>query len=295
MVSSADVVQRKFAEVSRTRSVTGVFVGMVDGLARVNVQGATVDVRCDGWNPPLPGMPVRVDVTNGQMLVVGPAQTLPGRAEVLEDIDSGTKARVSAGGQEWILPVMAPYVPIPGDRVILNWASEGHVLGEEAAVPEVVVPPEQSPGRVSFENLLIQAGGSGKFDLNYNNWWGSDVWASNNNVGGWFYLGRFSALAGADITRVEIFLPPPHRAVGAAFIGLHGHAGLPGGNPGITNLIPLPVRSGWVELPTEWGAHLRDNPGHGVGVTSGAGDNRWPGVGQAGGGQSGWLRFAGTR
>ena len=294
MVSSADVVQRKLADVSRTRSVTGVFVEMVGSLARVNVQGSTVDVRCDGWNPPIPGMPVRVDVTNGSMRVTGPSQTLPARAEVLEDIESGTRARITDGVSDWTLSVMAPYVPIPGDVVVVNWFS-GHVLGEEAAAPEVVVPPEQPQRPTSFENLLIQPGGSGKFDLSWSNWWGSDVWASNNNVGAWFYLGRFSALAGADITRVEIFLPPPHRAVGAAFIGLHGHAGIPGGNPGITNLIPLPTRSGWVQLPTGWGAHLRDNPGHGVGVTSGAGDNRWPGVGQAGGGQSGWLRFAGTR
>lgn len=291
MVSSADVYARKFSESSRTRSVTGVFVQMSGVLARVNVQGATVDVRCDGWYPPIPGMPVRVDVTNGQMRVVGPAQTLPPRAEVVEDVDSGTKASITDGVSGWVLPVMAPYVPIPGDVVVVNWVS-GHVLGEEAAPPQQTNPGEIPPTSAPFTDLLIQAYQSGKFDLSYNNWWGgSEVWASNNNRGAWFYGNALTALAGAHIAKAEIYLPLIS-SVGSCAVGLHPHPTIPGGAPSIGSLVALDPRSGWVALPAGWGDLLRDNPSWGVGVVAPSGGlTKWWGVP----GMSGALRFAGSR
>lgn len=297
MTSFEEVVARKFADVSTVSSSVGVFLAMVGSLARVNTQGSTVDVRCDGWSPPIPGMPVRVETVNGVMRVVGPSQTLAARGEVLESLDGGSRARVLVGDADFVLPVMAPYAPLVSDTVIINWMS-GHVLGEEAAAPVTGAPEEASGGNVPFPPILIQPAASGKYDTNWDNWWSPpEVWASDNNKGCWFYSGRFSALAGANITRVEFFLPPPIRAVGAAYIGLHAYASQPGGEPTITDLVALPAsaRSGWIEVPASWGNYLRDNPGAGFGVTSGAGDNRWPGVGQAGGGQSGWVRFTGTR
>ena len=289
----SDVVSRRLSDIPRVSTVTGYFVGMVDGLAQVNVQGATVSVRCDGWNPPTPGMPVRVETLNGLMRVTGPSQTLPARGTVVESREGDTRALVDAGGDEYDLPVMAPYVPLPGDVVVLNWQS-GHVLGEEAAAPDDQPPPTVGGGSNPFSGLLVQAQSSGKYDFPNGNWWGNgDVRASNNNAGAWFYHGAFTALAGADVSSIELHLPTPWRAVGALFVGLHPHATRPGGAPSIGTLTTVSARSGWVSLPAGWGNFLRDNPNHGIGVTSGAGDNQWPGVPQDG--YSGALRFAGTR
>lgn len=292
-----DEVAKKLAGVSRVSSVVGVFVAMVDGLARVNLQGSTIDIRCDGWNPPVPGMPVRVEVVNSIMRVVGPSQALTPRGQVLETLDGGIRARVQVGAEQYVLPVMAPYSPLATDVVVISWQS-GHILGEEAAAPEAEEPPPVGGGRAPFDGLLIQPTASGKFDTSWGNWWAPpEVWASNNNEGIWVYSGRLGALAGADITSAEFFFPPPVKITGAAYIGLHAYPNIPGGNPDIVELTFLPAdrRSGWYRLPDGWGQALRDNPTWGIGVTSGAGDNRWPGVGQAGGGQSGWLRFAGSR
>lgn len=296
-MSFADVVSRKLSTIDQVQSTVGVFVAMVDGLARVNVQGATVDIRCDGWNPPVPAMPVRIDTVNGIMRVVGPALTLPARATVLESIDGDTRALVDVGGVEYKLPVMAPYVPLPDDVVVLNWQS-GHVLGEEAAAPSTADPGTIPSPSEPFTNLLIQPTASGKYDTNWDNWWSPpEVWASNVNKGIWVYDGRFAALAGAQIMKAEFCFPRPIKTAGVAYIGLHAYPSIPGGEPTISELTYLPPdrRSDWYELPAGWGDALRDNPHWGIGVTSGAGDNRWPGVGQAGGSQSGWLRFTGTR
>jgi membrane protein implicated in regulation of membrane protease activity len=288
-----DALNRKFADTPRVSSVTGVFVAMADGLARVNVQGSTVDVRCDGWAPPVPGMPVRVETVNGAMRVVGPARVLTPRGEVLEALESNTRALVSVDGQSYNLPVMAPYSPLPTDQVVINWES-GFILGEQASsVEEEETAPAQPPV-TQFSGLLIQARGSGKYDFPNGNWWGSgDVRASNNNAGAWFYHNTLAGLAGANVSTIELYLPPPWRAVGAAFVGLHPHASRPGGAPSIGSTVPLNQRSGWVALPAHWGNFLRDNPSHGIGVTSGAGDNQWAGVPQDA--LSGALRFAGTR
>lgn len=288
-----DVQLQKQAEVPRVQSVTGVFIGMVGTLARINVQGSTVDVRCDGWNPPIPGMPVRVEILNGIMRVKGPSETLVPRGTVLASLGGGVEALVEAGGVEYTLPVMAPYVPIPSDVVVIHWSS-GHILGEEAAAPVTEAPATVPGGGSGFNNLLIQARSSGKYDTSVPGWWGNgDIRASNNNVGAWFYHGAFSGLAGANISRVEVYLPTPWKAVGVLNFGLHGHPTRPGGNPGIGSTVARAQRSGWLDLPDTWGNLLRDNPNWGIGVTSGAGDNQWPGVPQDG--MSGALRFTGIR
>lgn len=292
-----ETIARKLAAVPDVSSSVGVFVGSVGSLARVTTQGATIDIRCDGWSPPTPGMPVRVETVNGLMRVVGPSQALPARGTVVASVAGGTRATVDAGGSLYTLPVMAPYSPIPSDTVIINWIT-GHVLGEEAAAPEVETPGSVGSGGTAFSNLLIQPAASGKYDENWSNWWSPpEVWASDNNKGAWFYSGRFSALAGATLTKAEFCFPTPIRSVGAAYIGLHDYPSQPGGNPTINELTYLAPgqRSGWYTLPAGWADYLRDNPNSGIGVTSGAGDNRWPGVGQAGGGQSGWVRFEGSR
>lgn len=285
-----DPVVRRLAEIPNVSNVVGEFVQMMGSLARVNVQGATVDIRCDGWTPPIPGQPVRVDILNGQMRVTGPSSARSALGVVVEALDSNTRARVTVDGTVWTLPVMAPYVPIPTDQVVIDWQS-GFILGEQANVPQDTTPGTIPGAPKPFTDLLVLAQGSGKYQVS---WWGNgDVRASNNNVGAWFYHGAFSVLAGADISRVEVYFPPPWRAVGALFIGLHPHPTRPAGNPGIGSLVSSAQRAGWVTLPAGWGTVLRDNPGWGIGVTSGAGDNQWPGVPQDG--MSGALRFAGSR
>jgi hypothetical protein len=288
-----DALNRKLADAPKVSSVTGVFVTIVDGLARVNVQGSTVDVRCDGWAPPVPGMPVRVETVNGAMRVAGPARALTPRGEVLESLDSNTRAVVSVDGKTYTLPVMAPYSPLPTDQVVINWES-GFILGEQANSVEEEDPDTVPTPSQPFSGLLIQARESGKYDFPNGNWWGNgDVRASNNNAGAWFYHNTLTGLAGANVTGIELYLPPPWRAVGAAFVGVHPHPSRPGGAPGINSSVALNQRSGWVTLPSGWGNYFRDNPSHGIGVTSGSGDNQWPGVPQDS--LSGALRFSGTR
>lgn len=287
-----DLVNSKLADIARVTTAVGVFVGMDGGLAKVNLQGATVRIRCDGFSPPAPNIPVRVDTVGGIMRVTGPAQALNPRGTVTAVGGGSTTVTVEVGGTSWDLPVLAGYSPMVGEVVVINWQS-GHVLGEEASAPEPTTPEDKPEAPTAFSNLLVYPTGSGKYDDDWNNWWGgAEVWASNSNDGIWVYGGRFSTLNGADVAKTEMYLPRLEER-GVAFIGLHGYSGIPSGAPTITDTVALSPRNGWVTLPSSWGNHLRDNPNAGIGVTSGAGFNRWAGAGQHS--LSGALRFAGTR
>lgn len=288
-----DILLRKLSETPRVQSYVGIFLGMVNGLARLNLQGAAVDVKCDGWVPPIPGMAVRVESLNGVLRVKGPSTPRSALGEVVESLDGDTRARVVVDGEEWVLPVTAPYVPLPTDKVVIDWMA-GFVSGEQAAARVDDTPPPAPPKGVGFAGLLVQATDSGRWSTSYGNWFGnSDVWTGTTTQGAWFYGGGFRVLAGANVSTVEIYLPLIQQQNNLQF-GLHGHASK-GGSPGITSTFThTGPRSGWVRLPDGWGNALRDNPNWGVGVLSpGGGLNQW--VGRASDAMSGALRFSGTR
>lgn len=290
-----ELLARKLSSIPRVESATGIFRGIVDGYARVDIQGSTVDLKCDGWYPPVPMMPVRVDTSDGIMRVTGPASPQSGRGVVVESTSGDTRAVISVDGRTYEMPVMAPYVPIPEDVVVVNWTT-GHILGEEASAPPAPEPPppDTSGGGGPFPPVLVQSVGSGKWSTSYNNWYGnSDVHTGSTTQGAWFYGGGFSVLAGANVTKVEIFLPLIREQNNLSF-GIHGFPFQPGGSPAIGGLVPASGRSGWVELPASWGNLLRDNPNSGIGVISpGGGQNQW--VGRGTDEMSGALRFNGTR
>lgn len=277
----------------RVNSFTGTFIRMDGLLAVVNLNETQIKVRCDGWNPPIQGQHVRLESIDGAVRVVGPAQTA--QAEGVVQSVSGSVVTVLVGETAFKFRFLeSPTPPTSGDTVIIDWAS-GTVLGKAGVGPPT---PEQPPapggGGTPFSDLVIQSVTSSRFDTR---WWGNgDLWASNANVGAWFYANAFTALAGVtSFSRVEVFLPLQSQR-GNASIGIHPHPATPAGGPGIGSLVSLPLggRNGWVALPNEWGAHFRDNPSHGVGVTApGGGYTQW--VGRPTNHLSGALRFAGTR
>lgn len=282
-------------EVPRVARTVGVFVDRtVDGLARVNTQGSLVSVKCDGWAPPVPGMSVRLESTNGIMRLVGPAGPRSASGVVIASLSGDTRASVLVDGVEWDLPVMAPYVPIPTDEVVVDWMS-GAVLGELAASAGSDAPaPNPGGGGGAFSGLLVQATDSGRYNTGGSAWGDSTVWTGTSTRGLWVYSGGFAALAGANVTSAEIYLPLIQQQNNMSF-GLHTQPSKPGSDPGFSNVTAHDgPRSGWVGLPAGWGNILRDNPSWGVGVLSpGGGLNQW--VGRGADGMSGAIRFAGTR
>lgn len=287
MLGLGEKIARVEASIPSIRSETAVFVRMDGTYAVVNIASSTITVPNVGWVPPVAGMTVQVEWRDGMPAVIGPARALNPVGTIT---GTGTpRATVTVDGVEYVLFIRAGYTPALGDVVTVNWQTgiiEGSITGQEQVEP----PPVAEPVREPFNDLVVKAADSGRFQTS---WWGSEPWASNNNDGIWTYESRTrDALRGADVARIEINLILQQQ-VGNAAIGLHNHRSIPGGAPGLHDLVNLPNRSGWVELPSWWGNWLRDNDG-GIGVTApGGGYNRWQAVRFDS--WSGALRFAGTR
>jgi hypothetical protein len=290
---TARQIARVERKIPRVDSFAGVFVRMDEGLAVVNVGTETLRLQTEGWYPPLAGMPVRIQAMNGALRVTGPNLALNPRGTVTA-VD-GEWVTVLVDGVEHVLRYMGPYMPIETDDVVINW-NVPIVLGEESGAPETAQPGTNPGVSQSFTDLVVQATSSGRYyggGLR-----GDDVWASPSNMGGWFYGGGLGALAGANVTRAEIYLPlysdANYGGADQVMIGRHPHPDRPGTPPTLSATVALNPETGWVGLPGDWGNFFRDNPTHGVGVwVPSSGFFKWRGVRDDP--FSGALRFAGTR
>lgn len=288
MTINAEVVARALSGRGVVRSETAIFVRMEGRFAVVNIGESTVTIPCVGFNPPVSGMPVRVDWVNGSPSVMGPAAPLSPLGVIT---GTGTPmATVLVDGEEYILYLSAGYKPTVGDQVEINWWSgiiQGKVTG--AASP---TPPAESSGGAKPYTVTVRAANSGRYQPG-SGWWGKAPWASANNDGIWVYGNRVrDAVGSGSVSRVEIYLPLQQQ-VGVASIGVHPHASIPGGAPSISSKVNLPLgrRSGWQVLPVSFGTYVAAG-GRGIGVADG-GYNIWRGVDTDA--LSGALRISGVR
>lgn len=295
-MSSAVRTARILAGVPKVTAKVGTFIEMDGPLAVVTVGSSVLRLPLEGWYPPIPGEPVRIQSVDGNMRVTGPNRALNPRGEIsaTAPVDP-LKAVVTVDGVDYEMSWAGSYTPMTGDVVVINW-NVPIILGEESTAPTPTVPDTPTLPSSSFDNLLVQATSSGGYfggTLRRD-----DPWASPSNDGAWFYSGGLSALAGANITRVEIYLPlfydANYGSGDLCQVGRHGNQDRPGTTPSLSALTTLSPESGWVGLPADWGNHFRDNPSNGVGViVPSSGFFRWRGVPSDG--MSGALRFAGTR
>lgn len=296
-MSVGDRVARLAASVPSVSAKVGRFVAMDGSFAVVTVGSSVLRLPLEGRYTLIPDEPVRLQSVNGNMRVTGPTRPRNPRGEVVADstVLDPLKAVVRVDGVDYELGWQGAYTPMVGDMVIIHWDSLT-IMGEESSAPDVVVPVVPGTPAAAFDNLLVQATGSGGYfggTLRRD-----DPWASPSNEGFWFYSGALAALAGANITRTEIYLPLFYDANygggDLARVGLHTAPDRTNDTPSLSSLVTLSPESGWVRLPDEWGNHFRDNPTHGVGVdVPSSGFFRWRGVPSDG--LSGALRFAGTR
>lgn len=288
-MTAAEKIVRDLAAVDTVRSESAVFVRMDGNLAVINIGPSTIQVPCVGFYPPVTGMPVRVDWINGSPTVVGQVRPLNPLGVVTGP--GSPKATVRVDGQEYTLFYRDGYTPQVGHTVEINW-STGIIQGRVTGADNPEAPGESGGAKTPFD-VTVRAADSGRYQ---GNWWGNDPWASDSNVGIWTYEGRVRDAVGAgSIATIDIYLPLTQE-LGNCAIGVHEHAAIPSGDPGIHSSVTLPLggRAGWVRLPVNFGGHLAAG-GRGIGVLApGAGGyNKW--LGTASDGMSGALRITGVR
>lgn len=251
-------------------------------LALVNVSGGGGSVGIPMpmvGSAPYPGDAVWVAYIAGQPICLG----------VVPKPATGTTSGAASGGRITVTGddgrtyASVPYIgsaPSSGQRVVLNWASNGTIVGVSSAdqtgtKPEVPEAPGGGPGaRVFFPT------GSAT--------WRSGAWSDNgfsvsDTRSGFYFYGtqiRDSIPSGSTVTGIGIDVTAISAPSSSVTLTLHAAGSQPGSPPAALDTFPVSQDSGYKQLPTAWGAALKAGTAFGIGSVQAS--------------ASGWMQWAGA-
>ena len=285
MANTAQTITRKVAAKADVQRLIGTYVS-TDGIRGVvDVGGGRIPADLAGYTPEV-NETVWVLFIDGTATILGPTLQKPGIG-IVSAAPSANLVPISTTAGPFTLPYAAGLSLSAGQQVKLGaWNEGGFVFAVMSTTP-AAGNPGAGPGTGATDHVqtftAIDAG-----SYNGSSWWTGQVYASDSNIGAWFYGTKIADTIpdGAGIASVEIYLSANQISGSAPNIGYHGSAGKPGGGLSISGAVAT-GRSGWVSLPTSFGDYLKANPG-GIGCLHG-GYNIFNSL--AADGQSGALRI----
>lgn len=213
--------------------------------------------------------------------IMGPATPKPDRGTVVS-VASGLVTLTPSFGSNQIV---APYVgttPSAGQIMKVLWHG-GPFAMLMSTSPSGNTPPPAPGGGVSTHADVFGALDAGSYGSG--RWWTSQVYASDSNLGAWFYGTKISDTipSSASIVKAEVWVPGGTSISGSApNFALHGYSAKPGGSPTLTSATATAITAGWITLPSGFGAALKAGGGsYGIGVAHG-GYNIFPSLAQDG-------------
>jgi hypothetical protein len=274
---------------SKVTALPGTFVSASSTGFVVDVGGGRIPATPATSYLPEVNEPVSVWFIDGVPFVMGPTVAKPGQGTVVS-VAAGLVTLSTAFGNV-VVPYASTLSPTAGQVMKLQWQGGGFAAAVMSTSPVGgVAPPAPSGGATTHVDLFtsLDAGsyGSGR-------WWTPQVYASDSNLGAWFYGSKIGDTipASAAIQLVEVYVPSGTQIGGAApNFALHAYASNPGSSPSFTSATAEAITPGaWVALPTSFGNALKAGGGSlGIGVNHG-GYNIFPSRAQDG--QTGALRI----
>lgn len=290
MTDEADVTLALLNGKSTVRVFAGTFVSATAAALTVDIPGGGRIVAAVGAGYlPEVNEPVWVWFIDGKPYVMGPTTVKPGKGTVISA--SGGFATLSTSIGNVVVPYDSRLSPTAGQVMKLTWQEGGFGIAVYSAVPAAPVAPVAPSTGATQHVDTFTAGDAGSYQSG--RWWTPEVWASDNNLGAWFYGSKIADTipAGAVVTRVELYISAKQIQGYAPNIGMHA-LGSKVGAPSFTGTQAIAVAPGWVDLPASWGNSLKSGGGQlGVGVNHG-GYNIFRSLAQDG--SSGALRITST-
>jgi hypothetical protein len=259
---------------SRVKFLQGTFVSASIGGALVDIGGQRIPALLGTLFLPEVNEPVQVWNIDKQYFVMGPVATKPDRGTVVS-VSGGLATLTPNIGTN---PVVAPYTgttPSAGQTMKLLWHG-GPLAMLMSTSPAGNTPPTAPGGAATTHTDYFTAIDAGSYGSG--RWWTSQVYASDNNLGAWFYGSKISDTipASAAIQSVELFLSPTSQNSGAnPNVALHSYQSKPGGSPSLSSATAIGVVPGFVVIDgpgfsTGFGNALRAGGGAaGVGLSHG--------------------------
>lgn len=275
------------------RLLQAVFVTADTTGTWVDIQGNRVPATLGTAFLPEVGEIVNLWVIDDRFLIMGPAAIKP-ESGTVQSVGGGFVTLQTSIGTT----VTCPYdggisTPSAGQTMKLFWHGGAFAMLESTSPPPAAPPPAPVASATNHDQTFYahDAGsyGSGR-------WWTPQVWASDSNVGAWFYGTQIADTipATAAVSSIQVFVPGVTQISGSApNFGVHAYTTKPGGAPTISSPTPVAIAPGWVNLPVATFANFLKNGGgaYGIGVAHG-GYNIFPDL--AHDGASGAIRIIST-
>lgn len=267
MSSLSDEVLRQLGGKSTIRPLVGTFVSASATGYVIDVGGGRIPAAPGSLYLPEVNESVWVWFIDGSPFVMGPTVPKPDRGTVAS-VASGIVSLTTSLGQ-----VSAPYTgttPSAGQIMKLAWHG-GPMASLMSTSPAGNTAPPAPGGGTSSHVDTFTAVDSGSFGSG--RWWTAQVYASDSNLGAWFYGTKISDTipASAAVQKTEIYVPPGSQISGSApNFATHTYASKPGGAPSLPVAAAVGIAPGWVVLPNSIGIALKRGGGSlGVGLNQG--------------------------
>lgn len=290
MTSEVDALFSQFGDTPRVLVRRGVFAGITDGVALVDMGDSRF--ACD-WGTgyiPIVGETVQVLTVDDRHLLF-PAKALPGTGTVLTA--SGSQVNVETVAGTYSLPYVGT-APTSGDIVGISWSEQPFVIGKLSTTPP---PPEPIPDpgeTATVRSAVFRAIDAGSANTGSTNWWQPQPWASNTTIGAWFYGNQIKDTipATATLVSMDFYASWQSRFGAPPRWGLHGFVSKTGAAASVDGAGEWSPAAGWNPIPwaEDWFNALK--PGgvyYGIGLNHG-GWNRFSSLTEDS--MSGALRIA---
>jgi hypothetical protein len=243
--------------------------------------GCTVDVGVGSSSSRIPAFlgtsflpeinePVWVWNIDKQWFVMGPVASKPDRGTVVS-VASGLVTLTSSLGTTVICPYTGT-TPSAGQTMKLLWHGGPFAMLMSTSPAGNTAPPAPGGGATTHQDVFMANDAGSYGPIPSGRWWTSQVYASDNNLGAWFYGTKTADTipAGATIQKVEIYISPSLISGSAPNFAVHGYSANPGSSPSMATVAAVGISGGWITLPSSIGNNLKAGGGYlGVGLNHG--------------------------
>lgn len=262
---------------SKRRSGICVSVDWPSGTARVNVEGANVDMPMAG-PPPTPQRACWVGYLGNQPVCLGPVWRAPLGVVQSAPANGLVSVKTDDGGT-YTVAYDAGLTLTATQRVWIDWTYGGVVLAVLSAdpithddlIPDPPVVPPPAPGGAGFDvTRVFNPVTSGTQNTGQSRLWTSQVYCGDTTVGGFFYGDQVGSTIPdtAPIKSVRLFVNQESGRGNQPTIGLHSLAD-PGGVIAVDQAVAIPAGTGWKTLPNAFGDALKTGYRKGLGTNHG--------------------------